>query len=152
MRHKSAQLSRPVSEIKIPRPDGELNFKVAAIPLGLARQFEKVVPKPAPPTSSVMRVGHAPDITRNWEDPEFLKSMEEFIFLRSLYMVYRSLELDENLEWPCKPVDIVTMRTLAQSIVDSGLSDGDVSMILDRANHLSNIMPEDLEAARKRFL
>ncbi len=149
MRFKNVEkVSLEYVTLTIPRIHSEsFTVQVFALPLGLTRDFEGICPTPVPPkTNIVSKSGN--ESKANYEDPAFRNEFTDHEDLRTYYTIYRCLVPSAEVDFNNKPTDIVSMQALREEIKQSGLSDGDVRLILQSAVSAGSITKEDIEAAK----
>ena len=136
-----------IETIIIPRGDSQLVFRAKAI-LDYT-DFEKLCPMPEPPKRSY------PDgrVVLNVEDPKFKKKLDEHGSLRFAWMVLKSLEATEGLEWETVNLeDPSTWANYETEFKSAGISDVESSRIA-RGVMIANCLDDDkVEQARQRFL
>ena len=148
MRLKNRKIEREYCIVKVPRKTGEaLEFKVAGLPMSLDRDFATICPRPRPPV--VNTVGKKPE--SNYDDPTYDAAFSNWEDLKKYYQLYVVLQYDENVEFPCVPTDAATLQTIRKGILDSGLSIGDIGLILKAAMDASNLNDEAIDAAKVNF-
>jgi hypothetical protein len=134
--------------IILPRGGEDLVFHAKAI--DSFDEFEKLCPPPEPP-KKILPGGEK---IENPQDPEFLKSMDNYGAKRLGYMVVKGLaEGTPDLEWEKVKLDNnTTWHLFREELRESGLSDVEVNRLVAgvmKANSLSEIA---IEEARRRFL
>ena len=148
MRLKNRKIEREYCIVKVPRKNGEaLEFKVAGIPMSLDRDFATMCPHPRPPVVSTVGKKAEP----NYDDPAYDAAFSNWSDLKKYYQLYVVLQYDENVEFPCVPTDTATLQTIRKGILDSGLSVGDIGIILKAAMDASNLTDEVVDAAKRNF-
>lgn len=152
MQFKGAALKiREVVMVKLPRKDADITLKVASIPLGLKREYDALFPRPKPPVSITVKAGGKQEKEENWDDENFVKAFDEWKYLQNIYTFYRVLEADENVKFDHTPSDLPSLRAFANELKDSGISDGDLAIVLSQAAIASNITEEAIANARSSF-
>jgi hypothetical protein len=149
MRIAGKKLSEPNIEILVlPRGEGEsIIFKAKAV-LNMD-EFDKAHPQPSPP-SKIARGG------KKVEDPDnalYKKKLTDHNKRRIGYMIIKSLEATEGLEWDT--VDITDPNTWGnydKELRDSGFSDVEVMRIIQLVMQANCLDEGRLEEARESFL
>lgn len=148
MRLKNKIIEREYRIVKIPRKNSDpLEFKVAGLPMSLERDYTAICPQPKPPIINV--VGKKAE--GNYDDPSYIKAFDEWSDLRKYYQIYVVLQYDENIEWDVRPVDYASMLLLRKSILETGLSVGDIGLIISAATEASNLTDEAIDKAKGNF-
>lgn len=142
---------REVVEVVIPRSTSNITFKVSAIPMGLHRDYETIVPRPIPPFEMRHRAGSAPEKVENYDDPKFIEQFAQYVHLRNIFTVYTVLKADEGIEFSTVPTNAASLQAIEAELKDAGFSDGDLNIILATASEASNISDTDIRAAKKSF-
>ena len=151
MKFNGNKISREVREVEVPRSNGEnLRFKVASITVGVRRDFDSLWPKPRVPVI-VTQGKSGREEKEDWRDPKFIVELDERASLQNIYLLFRVLELDDQITFDNKPVDKDSLRKLADEIKDSGLSEGDVIVILKEALKASNLTQDEIERVKSDF-
>lgn len=151
MKYNGSKISRETRQVEVPRTNGEpIRFTVASITVGVRRDFDALWPKPRVPVI-VTQGKNGRDEKEDWRDQKFINELDERSALQNIYLMYRVLELDTNVAFDNTPTDIKTLRLLADEIKDSGLSEGDILVILKEALKASNLSQEEIEKVKSDF-
>lgn len=141
-------LDEPNEEvIVIPRPTGDIVFKARAVLSYEA--FEKIYPTPEPPT--VRRPGNQTSV--NIDDPKFKKKLEDYANKRTAWLIIKSLEATEGLEW--ETVDIEnpeSWENYLQELRDSKLNEAEITRIIQGVMVANALDDAKIVEARERFL
>lgn len=139
--------------VTLPRGTGDLTVTVRAVPLGWLRQFLALMPPVAPPQKPTGVVTNAgPKMEADWEDETFRKAFAERQDLSSFFMLYLVLKESPEIELVTRTVTTPDdLRTFRAEIEASGLSDGDVNILLDAIRSLSNLGSQEVAARRAGF-
>ena len=136
-----------IETVFIPRGDTQIVFHAKAI-LDYS-DFEAMCPAPNPPNKMVPGGATIPDL----EHPKYKEAMDAYGTRRFAWMILKSLEATEGLEW--ETVDMSDPETWAnyeQEFKSSGFSDIEANRIL-KGIMAANCLDEDkVEQARQRFL
>lgn len=152
MRISGTPVARVTREVVLERPDNtSLKFSVSSISIGIRREFDKLYPTPSAPKIVTQTVKEGRKDTPNWDDPAFVEALKEREHLQNIYLVYSVLKYDKNVEFDNKPTDVESLRRLATEFAESGLSEGDMLLLLKEAMKASNISNEDIERAKSSF-
>lgn len=133
--------------IVLPRRDGDIVFKAKAImDFG---EFDKLCPEPNPPVK-VLRGGKK-EINRL--DKDYVRACNELNENRMAWIVLKSLEATENLEWETVNMLVPdTWKNYAQELKDSGFSIIEINKIVNLALEANALDESKLQAAREAFL
>lgn len=142
---------REVVEVTIPRSTESLTFKVSAIPLGLHREYETIVPRPLPPFEMRNKVGAAPEKIENFDDPKFIEQYEQYRHLRNIFIVYTVLKADDSVAFENVATNASSLLLVERELRDAGFSDGDLALIISAAAEASNISDRDIKTAKRSF-
>jgi len=148
MKLQGRQIKGPNMEtIVIPRGDDYIVFKAQAV-LDY-EPFEKMVPEPKPP--GVIRRGETV-ATPNYEAPEFKAAMKKRGMLKYAWMVIKSLEATEGLEWEVINLqDSSTWDKVDEEFKASGFTPLEINKIYEGVLSANGMNEDKLEQA-KRFL
>lgn len=142
------KISGPNIEIcVIPRGEEVIVFHAQAV-LDMT-PFEGMCPRPKPPTK-IIKGGKRID---DFESPQYQILLDKYAQNRVNYMILKSLQATEGLEW--ESVDLSNVDTWGnynQELKDSGFSEIEVMRIVN-STMIANCLSEDkLEEARSNFL
>ena len=148
MRIKGKSFSGPRSKIVvIPRDEGNIVFKAQAV-LDF-EEFEKLFPMPLPPVITYPGKPPVPE----FENPEYIKKLNDHSNKRLDYMVIKALEVTEDLEW-----DTVVMTNpdtwggWRTELTEAGFSAVEVNAILSAVMDASGLNQEKIDEATQSFL
>lgn len=149
MKMNGKTVLRPNIElIVIPRGDGDpIIFKATGV--NDTSIFEKLCPPPEPPTRLYPGGKKVQDITA----PEFKKKLTEHNLLQFHFMILKSLEATEGLEWDT--VDISrpeTWKNYPEELQAAGLTNTEVNMVVNGVLAANALNEDRIEEARQRFL
>jgi hypothetical protein len=128
-----------------------IEVKVFTTPIGVVKDFDAIWAEPTPPATTVNAVGKAPVTSRNYEDPAFLKAYTEREYHKRIYVAYRLIKDDTRVQFDNIPTDEASTKALAKEFAASGLSEGDITKLIEIADKLSYISDEELKKADKSF-
>lgn len=147
MKISGKKLSQCIVNIVLPRSDGD----IVLIAKGITsyKEFEELCPIPKPP----MRV--YPDGSKQVDinDADYKKLVNDWAAKKGAWMVIKSLSETPGLEW--ESVDLTdpsTYPNFTQEFQDSGLSDAEISRIIDKVMLANGMNQEMITEAEKRFL
>lgn len=148
MRIGGTKLTEPNIEILVlPRGYDKIVFKAKAV-LNMD-EFEKYCPPP-PLSFKVMRGGKK---VEDIDNPTYKKKLLEHNKKRIGYMIIKSLEATEQLEWETISVtDPDTWGNYDQELRSSGFSDMEIMRIIQTVMRANCLDEERLEEARNSFL
>lgn len=148
MRINGKKIEGPNEElIIIPRPDEPIVFTARAV-LDMD-EFDKLCPRPTPP---IIRKRDGTRI-EDYDDARYRKKLDDYAVKKSSYMLLKSLEGTEGLEW--EDVDIAdpsTWENYKAELRESGFSDVEVQRIMVGVLSANCLSESRLEEARKSFL
>lgn len=152
MKFNGKPIVRETRKVLIPRtPESEsFTVTVSSISVGVKRDFEALWPRPRVP-KIVTHGKSGREEKEDWSDPKFLAEVEERAALQNIYLMYRVLEQDTNIIFDNKPTDINGLRALAEEVKQSGLSEGDIVVILKEALLASNLTQEEIDKVKGDF-
>jgi hypothetical protein len=134
--------------IVFPRLDGDIVFKCQCV-LDY-EPFRKICPLPEPP--KIMRKGETV-YSQNVEDPEYLEKLHHYSELKTHWMVLKSLEATESLEWDT--VDFANPETWSNytdELLKGGFTDSQIAKIINTVAAVNGLNDKMMEEAKKRFL
>lgn len=151
MKYNGNKISRETRQLELPRTNGDpMRFTVASVTVGVRRDFDALWPKPRVPVI-VTQGKNGRDEKEDWRDQKFINELDERASLQNIYLLYRVLELDTNIVFDNTPTDVASLRKLADEVKDSGLSEGDMLVILKEALKASNLSQDEIEKAKSDF-
>jgi hypothetical protein len=152
MKFNGKPIVRETRKVTIPRSnkEEEVVLTVSSITVGVKRDFEVLWPRPRVP-KLVTQGKSGREEKEDWSDPKFLAEMEERTSLQNIYIMYRVLENDPNIAFDHKPTTVADLRALAEEVKQSGLSEGDVVVILKEALLASNLTQEEIDKVKGDF-
>lgn len=134
--------------VVIPRGEGDdIIFHVEAV-LDM-EPFEKMCPLPRPPTRKIKGGIDVPQLN----DPAYVKAMEAHAEKRVAWLVLKSLEATEGLEWEKVDIDDAsTWLLIREELREADFSDVEVNRIIGGAVSVNSLSEVKIQAARERFL
>jgi len=126
---------------------GNIAFKAEAIPD--YKEFDKMCPQPEPP--EILRPGGVR--TSNLKDKRFLAALDIWASKKTAYVVLKSLQATEGLEW--ENVDMKNPETWSlyrKELTDSDFTDNEVAKIIEIVGIANSMDDGMLDAAREDFL
>lgn len=133
--------------------NNDLKIEVHAVPLGWMRQLDLVLPKVRPPSIPTGKMTNSgPEMKVDWEDKPFTQAVTERSDLSTYFMLHLCLKGSPGIEFETQ--EIVTaddLRKFRAEVTASGLSDGDVSIVLEVIRRLSNLSAEEVAARKAGF-
>jgi hypothetical protein len=148
MKIHGKKLSGPnVEVVVLPRSDGDLVFRAQAV-LDYS-DFEKLNPAPQPPVK-LLRGGVT---SQNVEDPSYKKAIDKWVNRRTAYMILKSLEATEGLEWETVDIgDPTSWENYSTEMKEAGLSDPEMAAIVETVTTANGLNQDKIEEATQRFL
>jgi hypothetical protein len=135
-----------IAVLVLPRPDGDIVFKAQAV-LDFD-EFEKICPPPMPPVRVVK--GRREVMA---SDPEYIKQLNAHNEKRMAWIILKSLEATEGLEWETVNMnDPETYTNYVQELKDAKFSVVEINKIVMLALQANALDEAKLEAARQAFL
>lgn len=152
MKLNGKAIVRDVREVVVPRSDGtEIRFTVSSITIGIKRDFDRIYPRVQPPLIVTTSKAGGREEREDTRDSKYIEALFERQALQNIYLLYRVLEHDPNVQFDTAPTDIASLRTLDEEIRSTGLSEGDIIVILKEALKASNLTTAEIEAAKANF-
>lgn len=110
--------------------------------------FDAVCPKPEPP--KVLRPGG--DVTENITSPVYLKTLEEYGTQKTYWLIIKSLEATEGLEWEKVNLgDPDTWELYKDELTDCGLTEGEIVYLINQIYNVNSLDEERMKEALDRF-
>jgi hypothetical protein len=134
--------------IALPREGGDVVF----IAQGVLDydEFNTLCPIPKPPR--IRRPGDE-ESTPDFSEPKYQESIQKYGAEKSAWMIMKSLEATEGLEFETvKKDDHTTWTNIYKELKDSGLCDMEITRIIDGVMEANCLSDERVEEARNRFL
>jgi len=134
--------------VVLPRDGGDLAF----IAKGVLDydEFNKLCPLPVPP--SIRRKGDDFS-TPDYSAPDYQEKISKYGAEKSAWMIIKSLEDTEGLEFESiKMDDHTTWTGVYKEFKDSGLCDMEITRLIDGVMEANSLSDERVEEARSRFL
>jgi hypothetical protein len=146
---------REVQEVRLERSNSEqtIVLKVSGYPIGIRRAYETVYPKPQAPIveSKIVRVGKEPEKSVNYDDPEYIKKISDWIYFEKFFIIHKCLSVDTNLEMEQSCKTIESIKLFEVELYNAGFSEGDIGRIFDAIQSATNIQPKAIEEAKENF-
>ncbi len=149
MKINGKQLDSPGGDIIVfPRIDEDIILKVGCV-LDY-EPFNTMIPLPKAP--QILLRGQT-QYSPNVEDPEYNKALDKYSALKTHWMVLKSLEANEDLEWETVDMtDPETWGNYIQELETGGFCDNHVAKIINTVAAVNGLNEDMMEAAKKRFL
>lgn len=140
--------SRNYEVVVLPRPNDEnLVFRLQAV--CDFTDFDKLYPVPKAPTVIRPGIGRVEDV----KSPAYVAAIGARNAARMSYMILKSLEATEGLEWETVFWnDPSTWENYKKELMDAGLADVEISRIIKAAFVANSLDEERIEEARMSFL
>lgn len=136
-----------VKPVVFPRGDDRIVFKVQAI-LDY-EEFEKLCPRPQAPMIKPLNGPERPDL----KDEEYLKALNEYSLKNTDYLLLKSLQATEGLEWDNVDYNNPdTWKNWRQDLRSAGLTEMEVVHLLNEAIAVNGLDPEKIKQATEDFL
>lgn len=140
--HRTVTLERSNSD--------PISLIVSSITVGVRREFDAIWPRPKVPLV-ITQGKNGREEKEDWRNAAFVDELDERSQLQNIYLMYRVLEQDPSVQFDNKPTDKSSLRALAAEIRESGLSEGDVIVILKEALKASNLTQDEIEKVKSDF-
>ena len=113
------------------------------------KEFDSLVQEPEPP--NIYRPGGVKE--KDLKNPEYLKSVDDYAEKRTAYIILKSLECNEDIEWEYVKIDNPdTYKHWRKEFEDSGFTEietGKIMQLCFRVNSLDNTL---MDQAKEAFL
>ena len=148
MKIQGHELTGPAVEVLvIPRQSGDIVFKAKAV-LDYT-DFDKLCPLPTAPEILRPGGGKAQDVN----DPEYVKALDEWASHKTEWMVLKSLEGTEGLEWETIDYsDPDTWKNYVDEFTKAGFSETEINRLVNTAATACGLNQTKIDEATKRFL
>ncbi len=148
MKIKGKKLFGPrVEVLVIPRQEGDLVFRAQSV-LDY-EPFKKLHPLPQPPE----RILPGGIRSVNTESPKYEAAMDVWATAKWNWMMIKSLEATEGLEWETITMDdLSTYENYKKEMMEAGLSPSEIAMIQNLVTDACGLNQAKIEQATKRFL
>jgi len=148
MKIKGKSIDQPSEEVIVfPRGDGNLVFR--AKPVTNYKDFDKICPEPKP--RGTMKPGGV--VSQDIEDPEYKKAMEDWATSKTHWMILKSLEATEDLEWETVNMsDPSTYENYVKELEESGLTAVEASKLFEIVQVACGLNQDKIDEATKAFL
>jgi len=134
--------------IPIPRGDEDIILKAEAVVD--MEEFNTLCPRPAPPMVLLKGNNIA---TPQVNDPKFQKELMEYGTKRIDYMIVKSLEATDSLEWDTVDINSPdTYKNYEDDFKNAGLTSFEINRIVESIMEVNGLSDERIEEAKKRFL
>ena len=113
-------------------------------------EFDKLVPVPKPQT---FRKPGGVATTESPNDPAFVKRLEEYAMKKTNYLVLKSLEATDGLEWESvNMVDPTTWDNYKDELNNAGFTDGEIGFIINQVANVHTVDEARMKEAIERFI
>lgn len=137
----------PQEIVVFPRQDGDIVFTVQAV-----LDYEdcnKLDPKPDPP----MKLLPGNIRQQNVEDPSYREKLDKWAARRSQYMIWKSLDATDGLEWELVAADDPsTWDKVEEELMNAGFAAGEIAYLTNKIFAVNGLDEEKIEQATKSFL
>lgn len=148
MKIKGVKIEGPNEEI-IVIPRGEENIVFTARAVLEMDTFEKICPRPKPPTIRHRDGSKVEDIN----DVRYQERLNDYSSKWVGYLIIKSLEATEGLEWETvDETDPSTWGNYTEELKESGFSDMEVNRIVMGVMNANCLNEKRLDEARRHFL
>lgn len=142
------------AEALIPRRgDDPLRLKIRAIPFGFGERLREEVPAPRPPV--VKKGGRGASEERVlYQDPGYLREVLKHNARLNALVIHHALGADKSITFDAAPdlplIDLAD--AVLNELAEAGFTEGDIVILADQIDLLSNNGAGQVEEARNRFL
>lgn len=134
--------------IPILRGDDTIIFKAQAITD--YSEFDAICKEPEPP---LIRLKGNSAATPALKDKAYLEAVQDHSKKRVDYMIIKSLEATDGLEWDTVKLDDPnTFKNYESDLQNAGITIFEISRIIDSIMDINGLNEDRIEEARKRFL
>lgn len=151
MKIKGREIKGPnIETIVIPRGDDVEDYLVFRAQAVLDyTEFDALCPRPTPPVKIVKGGARVADP----DAPPFIEARKNYNIRRFSWMVLKSLEATEGLEWETIEFgNPATWENYEKEFKDGGLTDGEIAAIVTAVLTANSMNTEKLDQAREAFL
>lgn len=135
--------------IIIPRMNDDDDIILKARAVLDMEEFDKMCPEPKPP---VRKLSNGREM-ENVKDTGYVQQVKNQDVLRLSWIVLKSLEATEALEWEdVKVDDPTTWNNFREEMMHSGFSAFEINRVIAECLNVNALNEEKIEAARQRFL
>ena len=139
----------------VPRPGAEpLRLKIRAVPFGFADRLREEIPAPRPLRVKKGGSRAGEDARVLFDDPNYIKQVLKHNARLNALVIHHALGADKNLSFDAIEGD--SLVDFADEILDelgeAGFTEGDIGILADQVDILSNNAAGQVEEARNRFL
>jgi len=148
-------------DLVLPRPDGKhLTFHVRALGLGEDAEAKKLFPDPEAPYGFYKddrgRPLRDPDTGKTeagplFSEPGFLAAVDRAERMRMIVKFVKALDADSRITWDAPGEGVDFYAACETEIRESGITDGDMNLVLRRAFQLGNLDSDSIKRAAEAF-
>lgn len=147
MKINGEKISKNREYIVIPRPDGRVVF--TAVPVSDMGEFDVMVPEPVAKT--IRRPGKP--AYKDVESQEYKDALANHNRLRVSWIILKSLEATEGLEWETvKMDDPSTWNNFESEMEESGLTRPEIQRVINGVMSANGLNQEKIDQAMEDFL
>ncbi len=130
-----------------------LSLKVSGYPIGLARTYELVYPKPTAPlkATGVTSIRSGPESKPDYDDPKFLAAISEWYHLEKMFIVCTCLIPENGIVFANDFNTLEGLRKIPQEFHDAGFSEGDIGKLMKAISSATNFDQKDVDKAAENF-
>jgi len=151
MKYKGQKLEGPAEDyIVFPRRDGDIVFCIRAI-LNYD-ECDQLDPKPEPPMR-LLPGGSKGRQQANVEDPKYKVALDKWAHNRTLYMIIKSLEPSEDVEWETVNIsEPASWANVDKELEDAGFTSAEVTMLIRKIMEVNGLDEDKVKNATESFL
>lgn len=151
MKYKGQKLEGPAEDyIVFPRREGNIVFRIRAI-LNYD-ECDQLDPRPEPPLR-LLPGGKTGRQQANVEDPKYKKELDDWAHRRTLYMIIKSLEPSEDIEWERVTLsDPNTWTEVDAELAEAGFTAAESTMLIRKIMEVNGLDEDKVREATESFL
>lgn len=151
MKYKGQKLEGPAEEVIVfPRQSGDIVFHLKAIIN--YDECDKLDPRPEAPVR-LLPGGATGRQQENVEDPKFKEAMDDWAHRRTLYMIIKSLEPSEDVEWDTIQLENPsTWTNFDTEMEESGFTAGETTYLIRKIMQVNGLDEDKIKEATDSFL
>jgi hypothetical protein len=138
-----------IETLVIPRGEQQYVFRMRPLTKDDDEEFDRLCPRPIPTTWTLPGGGTETDTNSK----EYLENMLKYRKYRSDFLMLKSLDATEGLEWESvKTEDIASWGNIDDELRDSGFLDTEIIMLFNKIIEVNGLSSDKIEKATKTFL
>jgi hypothetical protein len=148
MKIKGKDIEKPAEQVVVfPRQNEDIIFK--AKPVTNYEDFDKLCPTPQP--ESIMKPGGV--ISEDIESPKYKKAMDDWATKKMHWMVLKSLEATDDLEWDTVDMsDPETYENYMKELEEAGITGVEANKLMEIIQDACGLNQDKIDEATRTFL